>query len=82
LLAQFFGEDRVEIGPAGFGFVWQFVSVVFVAVHRAARDDSWLSPLKMIFPAENPPYIVRRKIQTLDDASIFGWQVAAPGGGW
>ncbi len=36
----------------------------------------------MIFPAENPPYVVRRKIKLQDEASIFGWQLAASGGGW
>jgi hypothetical protein len=77
LFAQFFGEHLVEIGSAGFGFIGEFVSVVFVAVHRAARDGLWRSPLKMIFSAENPPYVVRRKIKLQDEASIFGWQVAA-----
>ena len=38
------------------------VSVVFVAVHRAVRDDYRRSPFKTFFPAKNPPYIVRRKI--------------------
>jgi hypothetical protein len=61
LLAQFLGEHRVEIGAAGFGSVGEFVSVVFVAVHRAARDDLGLVLIKPLFPAENPPYIVRRK---------------------
>jgi len=42
-----------------------FVSVVFVAVHRAIRDDCRRAPFKAFFPAENPPYIVRRKIHPL-----------------
>ena len=64
LLAQFFAEHLVEVGAGRVGFVGCFVSGVFVAVHRAARDGRGHSQLKMIFPAENPPYVVRRKIQT------------------
>jgi hypothetical protein len=77
LFTQFFGEHLVEIGPAGFGFVSEFVSVVFVAVHRAARDGRRPSPLKMIFSAENPPYVVRRKIQNLLQLPILRSQISA-----
>jgi hypothetical protein len=61
MLAQFFGKHLVEVGADRGGVAAVVVSVVFVAVHRAARDDLGLVLIKPLFPAENPPYIVRRK---------------------